>query len=733
MASLHQAVGERLPSRADFYAPWLHSESLRTPRVSVAGIRAALSFLRLEDAAYDPTVRRAGELAATWTWQRLSAPRRAWLRLRPTRGRARAAGRLLQALARDTWEDTRLSARWRRGRGTITIASSLFCSVRGRVAHPLCGYYAAALQVFLRELAVDAAVDVAECAACGDGSCVLKVEGGVKSGGGGVATAGLAVLLTASVVVARPAFGQSLGPGDPASLRPIVMPFERPAPDAGLAWLGEGGAILVTDALRASGVAALTRDERMRALERLEVPPLAALSLATVLRIGLLVGASDVVVGRFEVEGDRLIVRARRVRLDQGQRDPEVVRAGPKSDFVDLFRQVAGDLFGPIEARAAESAGTVVPAAFELYVKGLIAGSMPAQVTLLQGALKAHPGYDAPRLALWQVFTANGDHAAAREALRAVGAESARYLEAQFLTTVSLAHLGQYDEAAALLTRLHAKEPAGEFLNNLGVLALRRSQPVAGQPPASTYFRQAHDRDPGDVDYLYNLGYACWREGRHADAVSALREAVRMDPSDGGAHALFAQVLEATSQTAEARRELELARRLSSEFDDLDLGAAAGAVVPRRMARLKTEYGVRRERSIDVLLAAAGQQGQQETARHYLDQGRRFYLEERDREAERELDRAVYLSPYDPDAHLLLGRVYLRTGRVREAIDALKISVWCDETVEAQVALAEALIEGRDEAAARAALQRALAIEPEHEGALRLLERISRHPMPPAV
>lgn len=133
-------------------------------------------------------------------------------------------------------------------------------------------------------MAVDAAVDVAECAACGDGACVLKVEVGVKSGGGGVATAGLAVLLTAGVAAAPPAFGQSLAPGDPASLRPIVMPFERPAPDAGLAWLGEGGAILVTDALRASGVAALTRDERMRALERLEVPPLAALSLATVLR-----------------------------------------------------------------------------------------------------------------------------------------------------------------------------------------------------------------------------------------------------------------------------------------------------------------------------------------------------------------------------------------------------------------------------------------------------------------
>ncbi len=270
-------------------------------------------------------------------------------------------------------------------------------------------------------------------------------------------------------------------------------------------------------------------------------------------------------------------------------------------------------------------------------------------------------------------------------------------------------------------------------MNNLGVLALRRSHPVAGDPPASTYFQQARLRDPGDADYVYNLGYAYWREGRQTDAIAALREAVRMSPADGGAHALVAQVLQAAGQSAEARRELELAQRLSPDFDDLVLGAPGGAAVPRRMARLKTEFGRRHERSIDALIEAAGQEGQQETARYYLERGRRLYEAERDREAERELDRAVYLSPYEAEAHLLLGRVYLRTGRVREAVDAFKISSWCEDAAETQVALAEALIESRDEPAARTALQRALVLEPEHEGALRLLERISRRPAPPAV
>ena len=41
-----------------------------------------------------------------------------------------------------------------------------------------------------------------------------------------------------------------------------------------------------------------------------------------------------------------------------------------------------------------------------------------------------------------------------------------------------------------------------------------------------------------------------------------------------------------------------------------------------------------------------------------------------------ELRRAVYLSPYEAQAHLLIGRIHLRAGRPQEAVDALKISIW---------------------------------------------------------
>jgi Flp pilus assembly protein TadD len=101
-----------------------------------------------------------------------------------------------------------------------------------------------------------------------------------------------------------------------------------------------------------------------------------------------------------------------------------------------------------------------------------------------------------------------------------------------------------------------------------------------------------------------------------------------------------------------------------------------------------------------------------------------LFQQESDREAVAELDRALYLSPYLADAHLLLGRIHLRNGRAREAIDALKISLWSAETAEAHTALAEAYIQSKELDQARAEVARALALDPASSEAKRLLDML---------
>src|SRR5262245_45903808 len=81
-------------------------------------------------------------------------------------------------------------------------------------------------------------------------------------------------------------------PSPPATRdRQLVVPFENASGAARLYWLGEASAVLLTDDLTALGAAALPREERLIAFERLRVPVSAVLTHATAIRIGELVGA----------------------------------------------------------------------------------------------------------------------------------------------------------------------------------------------------------------------------------------------------------------------------------------------------------------------------------------------------------------------------------------------------------------------------------------------------------
>jgi Tfp pilus assembly protein PilF len=127
---------------------------------------------------------------------------------------------------------------------------------------------------------------------------------------------------------------------------------------------------------------------------------------------------------------------------------------------------------------------------------------------------------------------------------------------------------------------------------------------------------------------------------------------------------------------------------------------------------------------VDTIISSAGQREQETLAAFHLDAGRRAFEREADREAIQELRRALYLSPYLAEAHLLLGRLHLRGGRPAEAVEALKISLWSEETVGAHVSLAEAFLQVQDQAAARLEIDRALAIDPKSPQALALKARI---------
>jgi len=503
--------------------------------------------------------------------------------------------------------------------------------------------------------------------------------------------------------------------------RLLVMPFENASKESRIFWLSEASSVLLADDLNALNARAITREERRQAFDRLQVPAAATLSDATVIRIGQLVGASHVIIGTLTLDGDALVVRARSIALEEGRIERNVTERGPMPDLFKTFERIARGL---VSASAApESTLTNPPlATFENYIKGLLAVTPATAINYLNAALKASPEFARARIALWDIYVAQGDHEHALAAVERVPATSPWWRSARFRAGLSQINLKRYDSAFATYKALADQQSDAAVLNNLGIVQLRRGSTQAGTP--EYFFNKATEADGTDPDYFFNLGYAYWIDHDPGAAMYWLREAVRREPADGDAHYVLGVALATSGNTAESTREKELARRLSSVYEAWDK-KPGGEAVPKDLERIKTGVELPRAARPDDAVAT-GQRDQRELAQFYLDRGRRLFVQEHDREALDDLNRVLFLSPYQAEAHLLVARIHLRSGRVHEAIDALKISIWSADSAEAHEVLAQAYLDSKDVDAARAEAQRALALNPGSAAAKSLLEKTAR-------
>jgi Tfp pilus assembly protein PilF len=524
------------------------------------------------------------------------------------------------------------------------------------------------------------------------------------------------------------AVGPRVAAGPPAASRVLVMPFavavEAQAPHGAGAslWLGDAAAWIVGDDLTRLGLTAVSRDECVRAFDRLQLPMSPVLTRATMIRVGELLGASEIVFGDVHL-GDRLAVRVRAIRVEAGSQLPEIASDAAFEDLFPLFHRVSGSLVAAIGRAPAGRPQAETPwslAVFENYIKGLVAATPAAQQRLLENALKQAPQDPRVLFALWGVYASLGAHEKALSAASAVPKDAPLSRRARFAAALSLIDLGRLDGAFQALTALYNERAAPVLSNALGLLQLRRPSTQATGTPVF-YFTRAVEQEPDNTDYLFNLGYASALAHDEPAALLWLREAVRYEAANGDAHLVMSAVLAGAGKTVEAQRELDLARLLGTLPDSSKL--VLGDKIPAGLARLRTDLDRAPAERVDATIGNPAERDQRETALFHLNLGRRLFDAQNDREATNELRRAVYLAPYEDEPHVLLGRVYQRAGRLSEAADEFKVAVWCRETAANRVALGEALLEAGDKDGARREAQRALVLQPGFAAAAALLKK----------
>jgi tetratricopeptide (TPR) repeat protein len=479
----------------------------------------------------------------------------------------------------------------------------------------------------------------------------------------------------AAAVLLAAALGPSSG-GGPV----MVVPPEGPGGTAP-GWIGAAVSVTLPRALQRAGVPAVPDIERRRAQEALGAPA-AIVTRATSVRTAESLGASRLVVGSWDLKDGEVTLSLRLLDVEQGALSAPLVGRGPLRGLGALVHTLAWDvaLAGappppPSAREALQKAGAELPFdALRALGEGMAARDAASQVAGARRALAEHPGYEEATLVLAQLLVEASDFEGARRALAAVPPASPFARDARFLDGVALVGLRRFREADVLYAELASQKETAAALANRAIARLR----AGGAAGASTLLRRAMAVEPASLELPFDLGWALLLEGEPAAAAFWLKAAVRRDPGDAQGRLLLSWALSSAQKAVEAEEQFHAAVALTPTLDGM-----RSPDLSRRLERVfLSEHGLLLDpdRATDV-----------ETARTHAARGESLLAAGDAASALTDLARAALLDPFSPSVHRQLARAHAAQGEGDEALEELRIALWCRDDPEVRRELAERL------------------------------------------
>jgi len=295
----------------------------------------------------------------------------------------------------------------------------------------------------------------------------------------------------------------------------LILPFEDPSPDGSRDWLQEAMALTLADYFIGAGQKVVSREDRLAAMDEMDLPADAPITLATSLRLGKQIRSDGdttvpdrLVVGKFSLDNGQLSMSARVLRLDANAAQPGKEESGSLRDLLKLQKSLAHDLLKSDSVPVANLAshadnsdvGSSFPlVAYESYIRGLIDPAPAKQVTFLRKAIQQSPGYPKASYQLARLLARAGKRPEAESVLKSISAEPDPYAAEYYALWGSLdLDAGRLSEAEEKARRsLLARETAEGH-----VLLARIARAHADPAKALEELQRAESLDPDNPDIV---------------------------------------------------------------------------------------------------------------------------------------------------------------------------------------------------------------------------------------
>lgn len=368
-----------------------------------------------------------------------------------------------------------------------------------------------------------------------------------------------------------------------------VLPFTNESGNpASMDWIGESIAETLRAAFAARGVLTLERDRTTEAYQRLHLRERTELTEASMLKVGEVLDAEQMVYGTFSfvpaaspgaatattvpISKGSLKIQARvsdRRRLRQSAVFEET---GAIEDLATLESHLAWRALtvvapsrAPAESEFRSLRAPVRLDVLENYIRGLLAATPEQREKYFTQAARLDPDYSPPAFELGKIHFEKKEYREAAAWLEHVGNTENHYREASFLLGFSRYQAGDFEAARKAFQSIAEKVPISTVWNNLGAAESRLNLPQAVET-----FRKALDQDPSDPDYHFNLGYALFKKGDFAAAADRFRAVLDRNPGDTMATLLLGRCLKKQGLRAATASDarLQALERLKDTYEE---------------------------------------------------------------------------------------------------------------------------------------------------------------------
>jgi tetratricopeptide (TPR) repeat protein/TolB-like protein len=518
----------------------------------------------------------------------------------------------------------------------------------------------------------------------------------------------------------------------------LVFPFQNSGPSSRLDWLSEGLEELTIQGLSSAGEQVYSHSWRLGELERYGIPTTAKLSRATMLHVAEDLDADFVMFGSFNFDGKNLTIDSRLLRVNPAALLPPLHESGPLETVMDLHTRLMWRMLSqndpayPLSlTEFSQMHKGVRLDAFEHYARGLIANEDETRVRELREAVRLEPEWVEPSYALGEAYFTKRDCVSALPSYAKVPKTHDRYLEALFSIGVCRLTMNQPDQAeeafATLQILLRGSSAPGvdfpEVLNNLAIAKARQNKFTAAQED----LKRASALDPDEDDYPFNLGLIATQQGDFNGAATLFREASHREPDVPEDRSLLVAALEKAGKQEEADQERNAALEAFGPKGVTTSHLDAKNDSLTHLERVTTEIDpetLRYEMASAEARASTGTQEGRDTPATHLRRARQELSGGQLDAAEREYHVTLATDKGNAAAHLGLGEIARRQGRLDDAVKELLASLEARDSAVVRTTLARVYLEQKKPALARGEVERALKLAPNYTEAKQLLEHL---------